>query len=146
MNPSTCEQKNVAPMNKSVANLRVINSGLRSLEIVIPEMFIIEMLSHIKIDSCNHRTTQQKNKISNNKMHDCMFLSCHVRFRMNPHYSCLNVKEILARNKKTKTLWPLFFMDGVQLLQGYSHFEKAVYFLPLSYQKLLVLILLTLEG
>ena len=28
--------------------------------------------------------------------------------------------------------WPLF-MDGVQLPKGYSHFEKAVYFLPLSY-------------
>ena len=26
-----------------------------------------------------------------------------------------------------KTLWPLF-MDGVQLPQGYSHFEEAVYF------------------
>ena len=23
-----------------------------------------------------------------------------------------------------------FFMDGVQLPQGYSHFEEAVYFLP----------------
>ena len=28
-----------------------------------------------------------------------------------------------------KNLWPLF-MDGVQLTQGYSHFEEAVYFLP----------------
>ena len=33
--------------------------------------------------------------------------------------------------KKKQTLWPLF-MDGVQLPQGYSHFEEAVYFLPLS--------------
>ena len=41
-----------------------------------------------------------------------------------------------------KTLWPLF-MDGVQLPQGYSHFEEAVYFLPLRPQKFLVLILLT---
>ena len=47
--------------------------------------------------------------------------------------------------KKTlKTLWPLF-MDGVQLPQGYSHFEEAVYFLPLSSQKFVVLILSTLE-
>ena len=38
------------------------------------------------------------------------------------------------------TLWPLF-MDGVQLPQGCSHFEEAVYFLPLSYQKFPVLIL-----
>ena len=28
--------------------------------------------------------------------------------------------------KSYKTLWPLF-MDGVQLPQGYSHFEEAVY-------------------
>ena len=34
-------------------------------------------------------------------------------------------------------------MDGVQLPQGYSHFEEAVYFLPLSSQKFLVL---TSEG
>ena len=37
-------------------------------------------------------------------------------------------------------------MDGVQLPQGYSHFEEAVYFLPLSSQKFLVFILLTSEG
>ena len=37
-------------------------------------------------------------------------------------------------------------MDGVQLPQGHSLFEEAVYFLPLSSQKFLVLILLTLEG
>ena len=37
-------------------------------------------------------------------------------------------------------------MDGVQLLQGYSHFEEAVYFLPFSSQKFLVLILSTSEG
>ena len=28
-------------------------------------------------------------------------------------------------------------MDGVQLPQGYSHFEEAVYFLPFSSQKFL---------
>ena len=44
-----------------------------------------------------------------------------------------------------KTLWPLF-MDGVQLPQGYSHFEEAVYFLLFSSQKFLVLILSTSEG
>ena len=37
-------------------------------------------------------------------------------------------------------------MDGVQLPQGYGHFEEAVYFLPLSSQKFLVLILSTTEG
>ena len=47
--------------------------------------------------------------------------------------------------KKKQTLWPLF-MDEVQLPQGYSHFEEAVYFLPFSSQKFLVLILSTSEG
>ena len=37
-------------------------------------------------------------------------------------------------------------MDGVQLPQGCSHFGEAVYFLPLSSQKFLVLILSTSEG
>ena len=37
-------------------------------------------------------------------------------------------------------------MDGVQLPQGKSHFEEAVYFLPLSSQKSLVLTLSTSEG
>ena len=37
-------------------------------------------------------------------------------------------------------------MDEVQLSQGYSHFEEAVYFLPFSSQKFLVLILSTSEG
>ena len=37
-------------------------------------------------------------------------------------------------------------MDGVQLPHGYSHFEEAVYFLSLSSQKFLVLILSTSEG
>ena len=49
------------------------------------------------------------------------------------------------QKKKKKTLWSLF-MDGVQQAQGYSHFEEAVYFLPLSSQKFLVLILSTWEG
>ena len=39
-----------------------------------------------------------------------------------------------------------FFMDGVQLPQGYSHFEEAVYLLPFSSQKFVVLILATSEG
>ena len=36
-------------------------------------------------------------------------------------------------------------MDGFQLPQAYSHFEEAVYFLPVSSQNILVLILLTSE-
>ena len=39
-----------------------------------------------------------------------------------------------------------FFMDGLQLPEGLSHFKEAVDFLPLSSQKLLVLILSTSEG
>ena len=38
------------------------------------------------------------------------------------------------------------FIDGIQLPQGKSHFEEVVYFLPLSSQKFLVLILSTSEG
>ena len=34
-------------------------------------------------------------------------------------------------------------MDGVQLPQGYSHFEEAVYFLPFSSQNFLVPVLST---
>ena len=52
--------------------------------------------------------------------------------------------QLMSSEKKT-TLWPLF-MDGVQLPQVYSYFEEGVYFLPLSSQKFLVLILLTSEG
>ena len=37
-------------------------------------------------------------------------------------------------------------MDGVQLPQGQSNFEEAVYFLPLDFQKFLVLTLSTSEG
>ena len=37
-------------------------------------------------------------------------------------------------------------MDGVQLLQGSCDLEEAVYFLPLSSQIFLVLILLTSKG
>ena len=46
--------------------------------------------------------------------------------------------------QKKQTLWPLF-MDAVQLPRGHSHFEEAVYFLPLSPQKFLVLTLSTSE-
>ena len=37
-------------------------------------------------------------------------------------------------------------MDAVQLPQDYSHFKEAVYFLPQSFQKYLLLILSTSEG
>ena len=51
------------------------------------------------------------------------------------------LSTVLAKkNVKKKTLWPLF-MDGVRLPQGQNHFEEAVYFLPISPQKVLVLML-----
>ena len=56
-----------------------------------------------------------------------------------------NFYFLLSRKNLKKTLWPLF-MNGVQLPQGYSHFEEAVYFLPFCSQKFLVLILSTSEG
>ena len=37
-------------------------------------------------------------------------------------------------------------MEGAQLPQGKNHFKEAVYFLPLSSQKFLVVILSTSEG
>ena len=49
--------------------------------------------------------------------------------KTNPEHSTLK-KNFMAP----------FFMDGVQLPQGYSHFDDAVYFLSFSSQKFLVLI------
>ena len=57
----------------------------------------------------------------------------------NDKQLCLS--HSMSQETYLKTLWPLL-MDGVQLPQGCSHFEEAVYFLPLSSQKFLVLILL----
>ena len=60
-----------------------------------------------------------------------------------PQYNGIVVLcNCIMLKKKKKPL----FMDGVQLSQGYSHFEEAVYFLPLSSQKFLVLFLSTSEG
>ena len=41
------------------------------------------------------------------------------------HVSPCREKNWKKQKKKTTTLWPLF-MDGVQLHQGWSHFEEAV--------------------
>ena len=64
----------------------------------------------------------------------------HLQKRSQKNPELLNLKTL-----KKKTLWPLF-MDRVQLPQGLSHFEEVVYFLPLSSQKFLVLILPTSKG
>ena len=71
-----------------------------------------------------------------------LFAKCHLYYHhLRKYFDNWNIKK----KKKKKTLWPLF-MDGVQLPQGLSHFEEAVYFLPLSSQKFLVLILSTSGG
>ena len=55
-------------------------------------------------------------------------------------------KQVKKKNKIIKkSLWPPF-MYGVQLLQNYSHLEEAVYFIKLSPQKYLELILSTSKG
>ena len=46
-------------------------------------------------------------------------------FHSGPYVDLLSSRLVFKNNK---TLWPLF-MDGVQLPQGLSHFEEAVYFL-----------------
>ena len=58
----------------------------------------------------------------------------------------LNADVLLKNLDEKKTSWQLFFMDGVQLPQGQSYSEEAVYFLPLSSQQFLVLILSASEG
>ena len=63
-----------------------------------------------------------------------MYSYIHTCIHMYEYYT-LNLKNFMAP----------FFMDGVQLPQGYSHFEEAVYFLPFSSQKFVVLILSTSE-
>ena len=43
------------------------------------------------------------------------------------YFSAAPYSIFQGKSKKTLTLWPLF-MDEVQLPQGESHFEEAVYF------------------
>ena len=58
--------------------------------------------------------------------------------------TCIFLNLCSKMDIKKKTLL-LLFVDGVQLPQGYSHFDEAVYFLPFSFQKFLVLFLSTSE-
>ena len=69
----------------------------------------------------------------------------HLRLKRFFFDTVMKLAKQKKKQKNLKTLRPLF-MDGVQLPQGYSHFEEVVYFLPQSSQKLLVLILSTSEG
>ena len=77
---------------------------------------------------------------------------CVLSHKLNdPHTkakSYWSILKTLYNGKKIQLIPPIshLFMDGVQLPQGDSHFEEAIYFLPLSSQKFLVLILSTSEG
>ena len=86
------------------------------------------------------RTEKRFNSLNNDKQSAQTMLDRKVG---RPSFKQGNQLEY--KKLKKKTLWPLF-MDGVQLPQGYSHFKEAVYFLPFSSQKILVLILPTSEG
>ena len=77
---------------------------------------------------------------------------CVLSHKLNdPHTkakSYWSILKTLYNGKKIQLIPPIshLFMDGVQLPQGDSHFEEAIYFLPFSSQKFLVLILSTSEG
>ena len=65
--------------------------------------------------------------------------------KTNSHCNCNLEFKILPNSKISlqwlkKTLWPLH-MDGIELPQGHSHFEEAIYFIPLSSQKFLLWVL-----
>ena len=86
------------------------------------------------------RTEKRFNSLNNDKQSAQTMLDRKVG---RPSFKQGNQLEY--KKLKKKTLWPLF-KDGVQLPQDYSHFKEAVYFLPFSSQKILVLILPTSEG
>ena len=54
-----------------------------------------------------------------------------------------NHKHNITTIKKKKKNFMIAFYGWGSTASGYSHFEEAVYFLPLSSQKFLVLILST---
>ena len=83
-------------------------------------------------------TTATKTKSKN--------LSEYIFRQLKLHQHKIRSKTGISSEIRKKKLYGLFFMDGVQLPQGLSHIEEAVYFLPLSPQKFLVLNLLTSEG
>ena len=62
----------------------------------------------------------------------------YIEYIFKKHETLTTIPPIHVLKKQTS--WPLF-MSGVQLAPGWSHFEEAVYFLPLSSQKFWVLIL-----
>ena len=68
-----------------------------------------------------------------------------LRYRAGVGHVTEHKNDMPEKKTWKKTLWPLV-VNGVQLPQGLNHFDEAVYFLPLSSQKFLVLILSTSQG
>ena len=68
-------------------------------------------------------------QIANSVLNKC-------KFAIPPLFNGLEVLSSASDKKKLrKTLWP-FFMDRVQLPQGQSHFEEAVYFFTTKFPEI----------
>ena len=120
--------------------LNVLNSKVDGLK---NEIFHISELIY-KTNYNTDRVSQFKKIISTQKLQmlRIKFLALLIQLQL---MLLMQRLRKLRTDLLKKTLWP-HFMDGVKLPQGQSHFEEAVYFLPLNFQKFLVLILLMLEG
>ena len=55
-----------------------------------------------------------------------------IKQRLQQRCLSVNFSKFLKTKKKLKKTLLHLFMDGVQLRQGQSHFEEAVYYLPLK--------------
>ena len=78
----------------------------------------------------------------------CIYLCTHNHTHIPPvGIQCFtHYVGLFSFLKKKTTLWPLFYGWDLTASRLQSHHEEAVYFLPLSSQKFLVLILSTSEG
>ena len=84
-------------------------------------MFFFKIcITNIRFDfRSSHQRCSIKNLVNlifNLPLNRCLSLIIKIKLRW----------QVFGFWKKKKTLWPLF-MDGVQLPQGYSHFEEAVH-------------------
>ena len=88
------------------------------------------------------------NKIEN-RIIDCMFLSCHVRIQSETTlYSCLNVREVLARNRYS--IWslsdcnrtrthndlvhkPRYELSGCRFESHWSHLNRITFKIKTGY-------------
>ena len=105
------------------------STGLTERKILTQYYITMGMYTPTSMDSqvCNYCSYRQNNMSE--------VLSEDVRSRIYTLF--------LLENTFKKNFYGPFFMYGVQLPQGQSHFQEAVYFLPLSFQTFLVLILPT---